>query len=187
MTQNTVPNSDLRGDNIPINARLHTDRTILRAPQKKDFAAILSASSSAGFNEGMTWDPPKSTRDLEIPHRQFISDWHTQTSFVWTMEDKNSGAIIGRFAIRCEDSLKAIWSIGYWVHPELQGRGFATEGARELLKLGFGHLRAKKIWASTATWNRASAKVLKNIGMAYAREKGQGFLKQGVWGRRTHL
>jgi RimJ/RimL family protein N-acetyltransferase len=57
--------------------------------------------------------------------------------------------------------------IWYLVHPERQGRGVATEAARQLLALGFGDLRLHRMFACCVPRNRASARVLSKVGMRF--------------------
>ncbi|MEM7218293.1 MAG: GNAT family N-acetyltransferase [Pseudomonadota bacterium] len=158
-----------------------TPRGRLRAPSQADYPAIVSACKTPGFNAGMTWDPPQSEADLAEALGRAIDDWQAGRRFTWTMEDRTSADVIGRFDIRIEDAATAEWSIGYWVHPAYQERGFATEGATELIRLGFGTLGARTISASHAQWNRASARVLTKLGLARVNTTDQGFEKNGRW------
>jgi len=71
--------------------------------------------------------------------------------------------------------------IWYLVDPQFWGRGIATEGARQLLDLGFGELALHRIWATCLPENPASARVLEKVGM-----RKEGFLVKnlkihGVW------
>jgi [ribosomal protein S5]-alanine N-acetyltransferase len=57
--------------------------------------------------------------------------------------------------------------VGWGLHPDLWGRGFATELARALLCVGFEKLKCQKIWAKSFSENRPSMRVMEKIGMKH--------------------
>ncbi len=57
--------------------------------------------------------------------------------------------------------------IGYEIHPDFQGRGFATEAAQALVKLAFA-AGVSKVKAHTYEATNASAKVLQKAGFELA-------------------
>ena len=158
-----------------------TQRCYLRAPSEEDLEVIWSASRYPGFNDGMTWNPPETKQELIENLAQAIADWDHHRGFTWTMVDTSINSIIGRFGIRVEDEPTDTWSIGYWVHPKFQGRGYATEGAKALVEMGFTRLNATKVTASHAKWNTASGRVLENAGLIRVGETERGFKKFGAW------
>jgi len=55
--------------------------------------------------------------------------------------------------------------IGWCVHPDHTGQGFATEGAAELLRLLFDELGVRRVVAGAFADNRASVRVMEKLGM----------------------
>ena len=55
--------------------------------------------------------------------------------------------------------------IGYIVHPDVAGRGVASDVARGLLSAAFDHLGLRRVTASCNSDNAASARVLEKAGM----------------------
>ena len=55
--------------------------------------------------------------------------------------------------------------IGYIVHPDLGGRGVASDLALGLVAAAFGHLGLRRVTASCNADNAASARVLEKVGM----------------------
>lgn len=150
-------------------------------PSAHNFSAIMAAAETPGFTDGMLWNPPSSTRELEAALKRSWNGWKTGGSYTWTMESQHDQCLIGRFSIRLHLPKDNVWSLGYWVHPDFQNQGYATEGAAELIRAGFLEIEAEKIVASHAKWNEASGKVLKKIGMQCIGETEEGFLKHGKW------
>lgn len=157
-----------------------TDRCNLRYPSEVDIPHVWSASRVAGFNDGMLWDPPMHPHELEEPLRRNIDSWERGDAFTWSIDSRDRGEFIGRIAIR-KELAEGEWSIGFWIHPTIQGHGYATEAARAIVEFGFQQLDAVTISAAHATWNEASRKVLEAIGMVRVRTNPEGFMKRGEW------
>ncbi len=166
---------------IPTTTTLCTARCELVYPAHEDKPYVWSASRVPGFNEGMTWDPPTSEAQLEAPLLDCFARWAIGDAYTWSMWRLADRTFIGRFVIRREQPRSASWSIGYWVHPDVQGQGYAQEGAKALVEFGFSTLRAPRLVASCAKWNVASAQVLRRIGLLQTGETDQGFIKHGEW------
>jgi RimJ/RimL family protein N-acetyltransferase len=54
--------------------------------------------------------------------------------------------------------------LAYWVAPEAQGNGYATDAARTVVKHGFDRLRLHKVVAKAFADNEASKRVLEKVG-----------------------
>jgi RimJ/RimL family protein N-acetyltransferase len=55
--------------------------------------------------------------------------------------------------------------IGFVLHPDHHGRGYAAEAARPLLEFGFAEVGLHRIIARLEARNAASARVLEKLGM----------------------
>jgi len=66
------------------------------------------------------------------------------------------------------------YEIGWWIDPELWGRGYATEGGRAILDEGFG-LGAPSVVARIQPANRASAAVASALGLEPEAQTVGGF------------
>ena len=71
--------------------------------------------------------------------------------------------------------------IGYTVHPDHQGRGYATEAARALIDFGFGVVGAHRIVGRIDARNHASAAVLEHAGMRREAQLRENELVKGIW------
>jgi RimJ/RimL family protein N-acetyltransferase len=68
------------------------------------------------------------------------------------------------------------------VHPDFQGRGLATEGARHMLGIAFDDLDLHRVVARLDSRNHASAAVLKRLGMRHEAHLVQNEWFKGEWG-----
>lgn len=57
--------------------------------------------------------------------------------------------------------------LGYWIGEEYQGKGYATEASRVLIKRAFDDLNIERIYASYKCENMASKRVLEKLGFRY--------------------
>lgn len=147
---------------------LTTERLRLRRLSRDDAPHVLSACQTPGFNDGMTWEPVHSIEETYI-FTDYANDlWEKGEKFVWTIEDKNNGSFIGRIELGQDEKLgERIWGLGYWIHPTQQGKGFATEATKEVIRFAFETLNADSIVSSHADWNTASGRVLIKAGMIH--------------------
>ena len=106
------------------------------------------------------------------------------------VEELRTGRVVGDVMLRIEPSHSIArmptdeWegTIGYALHPDVQGRGLAAEAAAELLVIGFGELRLRRITADAYADNVASNRVLRRIGMRHeATVRAKSLGKDGTW------
>jgi RimJ/RimL family protein N-acetyltransferase len=71
--------------------------------------------------------------------------------------------------VRTEQHSRREGELGYVMHPDVWGRGYATEAARLLLRFGFEDLGLEQVVATCDPRNVASARVLEKVGMQYTR------------------
>jgi ribosomal-protein-alanine N-acetyltransferase len=163
---------------IPIDLVLDTPRCILRTVSEDDIPFVWSATRFPGFNDGMRWDAPAALQELVFATRRNVEMWRVGQVFTFTIVLKETGYPIGRIAIRAEPR-RHDWSIGFWIHPEQWGRGFAEEAARSVIEFGFTRLGAVIIRAAHVAWNVRSRRVIEKLGMRFVRENPCGFEKNG--------
>ncbi len=74
---------------------------------------------------------------------------------------------IGTSTLQVHSLDHAQGEIGYFLHPDAWGHGYATEAARLLLGFGFRDLGLHRIFGTCDPRNTPSAHVLEKIGMVY--------------------
>lgn len=76
-----------------------------------------------------------------------------------------TGRTVGEFMLRLTNAESRQGEIGWSLHPDAQGRGLATEAAREMLRMGFEELGLHRIVAECDPRNAASIRVMEKLGM----------------------
>ncbi len=86
------------------------------------------------------------------------------------------GQVIGDLLVRGGQVADRQTEIGWVLHPDFHGHGYATEAARELINLSFADLQMHRVWAQLDPRNTASAKLCERIGMLQ-----EAHLRESMW------
>jgi RimJ/RimL family protein N-acetyltransferase len=95
--------------------------------------------------------------------------------------DLETSRVIGEFMLRVTNTQSRQGEIGWSIHPDAQGRGLATEGAREMLRLGFDELGLHRIMADCDPRNVASFRVMERLGMRREAQFIENEFLKGEW------
>ncbi len=82
-----------------------------------------------------------------------------------SVDDPARDRVIGDLMVRVSSVVHAQLEIGWVLHPDFQGRGFASEGARALLDFTFETLHPHRVQAMLDARNAASAALCERLGM----------------------
>lgn len=163
---------------IPLDTILKSEHLLLKVVSEDDIECVWSASRVPGFTDGMTWDPAEKKEEIVDHIHQSITEWKEGRDFGFSIYQKELKECIGRIGIRRRDG-DSVWNIGYWMHPDFQGKGYMTESVKMIVEWGFTVLQAKIITSEHASWNEASGKVLQKAGFTYVGHLDCGFVKHG--------
>jgi RimJ/RimL family protein N-acetyltransferase len=75
----------------------------------------------------------------------------------------------------------ALGEIGFAFHPDYQGRGYATEAARVVLRFAFEELKLHRVIGRLEARNTASARVLAKLGMRREALLAENEYVKGEW------
>ena len=85
---------------------------------------------------------------------------------IWPRGNSPDGAVSRHVLVEGRDEVE----VGYGFVPEYWGRGFATELARESVRVGFNELRLPNMVSFTLPTNLASRRVMEKAGFRYERD-----------------
>ncbi len=162
---------------------LETDRLLLRPFYDDDLEALheierLDGTARYLYNVPLELDD---TRAL-LERRKaltFVDEDHD--GFVLAVVLKKTGTVIGHvtFAVKSREHHQG--EIGYVLHPDHQGHGYATEAAATMLRLGFEELDLHRIVGRLDARNAASARVLERLGMRLEAHLRENEFVKGEW------
>jgi RimJ/RimL family protein N-acetyltransferase len=91
------------------------------------------------------------------------------------------GKVIGDVMLRWLSRKDQQGEVGYVFHPSFGGKGYATEAAAVMLRLGFADLGLHRIIGRLDARNDASARVLERLGMRREAHFVQNEIVKGEW------
>ena len=97
--------------------------------------------------------------------RSVIDDEGQVLSMVMVRRD--TGELIGDLVLFWHSTADQRAEVGYVLHPDHEGQGFATEGTRALLALCFDHAGAHRVTARLDERNASSARLLERLGFRH--------------------
>ncbi|HTV99830.1 MAG TPA: GNAT family N-acetyltransferase [Streptosporangiaceae bacterium] len=88
----------------------------------------------------------------------------------WAAQSAASGEFLGWFHFRPgPDADITNIDLGYRLHRSAWNKGYATEGSRALIDMGFSGLGVERVFGHTMTVNAASRRVLEKCGLTLVR------------------
>lgn len=146
---------------------VHTDRLTLRPATPNDLEATWQFRRLESVNHWITRAPAT----LEEYRTQFEAPDSLDRTIVVQLD----GEVIGDLMLKLEDA----WAqaeiveeargvqaeLGWVLHPDHAGHGYATEAVRELIRLCFEGLRLRRVTASCFAGNDASWRLMDRVGM----------------------
>lgn len=143
--------------------RFETRRLGFRLLTMDDVDRMVALDSDPEVMRYITGGPAPSRDETEATLRSAIG--HR-----WLAWESATGDDVGWFALDPSSSARSDErELGYRLFRSAWGRGFATEGSRALVALGFTRLRLRRIWAETMAVNTASRWVMERCGLTYVR------------------
>lgn len=149
---------------------IETDRLIIREPRFGDGAAIFEAKEETFqlLNKWMNWaDKPSTAEEDEIVAREAHIRFLQKTDLTLYAFDKSTGRFMGGSGLHRFDWEHRIIEIGFWFRQSAQGKGYATESTKALIRYAFDVLDAKKVIIVHSKGNDASKRVIEKCGFEF--------------------
>lgn len=154
---------------------LRTARLTLEPVGSRHVPAILAAvvASRDHLLPWMPWAVAPTLAGIAATVRENERDWEEAREYHFAMVE--SGAVIGIAGVNL--SWGVFGEIHYWVRADRAGLGFASEAAREIVRLAFEDLQLIRLELRAGVDNHRSQRVAEKLG--FVRE---GVLRNGMTG-----
>ncbi len=158
-----------------------TKRLVLRRYTQDDVSDLLefvsqpSVARVTSENINATEEGIRSYIDLQNSYQPFEKD----KVFDLAIERKEDNKVIGLLTLICRDHRQG--EIGWALGVEHRGRGYATEGAEELMDYGFRSLGLHRIHACTSSGNSDSWRLMERLGMRREAKLREAVYTEGKW------
>ena len=145
----------------------HTGDQLLALIEQPDRYVQLSGFTAAtGLREFFVSDEVSEAFLTSLRSLHGSDPWRLGFAVV----DQGSGAVIGSGGFKGPPDLAGMVEIAYGIVPEFQGRGYATEVARALVRYAIESGLVRTVRAHTLPSPNASTKVLKKCGFDFIGE-----------------
>jgi RimJ/RimL family protein N-acetyltransferase len=146
---------------------IETSRLRLRPFEPADFDALFAYQSRDDVTRYLQWgarnrDEVRHALELKIAATAIRAEGDF---LALAAESASAGEIVGDVVLGLVSEEHAHGEIGYIVHPDHHGHGYATEMARPLLRIAFEDLGLHRVTGVLDARNAASARVLEKLGM----------------------
>lgn len=153
-----------------MNRIITTDKLILRPIQAEDAAEVYRYSGDPGIDMMMFLPHGSLAEAVQFAARS-AAEWQTSTpedmEYVILLDDR----IIGGVNLeRCPEP--GHYEIGWILHRDFRGKGYATEAAKALLAHAFDTLQAVMVQAHCDSRNAASRHVMEKLNMRLLDDTG---------------
>jgi RimJ/RimL family protein N-acetyltransferase len=150
---------------------LETPRLVLRQFTEGDVDNLVELNSDPAVMRylGGRPTPREQVRDEFIP---FYLDGYRRFDRLgtWAAEAAGSGEFLGWFHFRPDGGTDVTNAdLGYRLRRAVWNKGYATEGSRYLIRMGFTSLGVERVFAHTLTINAASRRVMEKCGLTLVR------------------
>jgi RimJ/RimL family protein N-acetyltransferase len=162
---------------------VETERLLLRPFTPADFASLYAYQSRPDVTRYLLWDARtedqvREALDTKIRATSIVSEGDF---LALAAESKETGAVVGDFTLGLFSREHAGGELGYIIHPDHQGRGYATEGGRAVLSIAFEELGLHRMIGRLEPRNVASARVLEKLGMRREAHFVENEYLKGEW------
>lgn len=163
---------------------VRTVRLLLRPAEPRDAEATWAFRRLPEFGQWMTRAP--------ATFGDYAAQFTEQDAMNRTLVVELDGTVIGDLMIWVRDA----WAqaevveqargvqaeLGYGLHPDHRGRGYATEAVTEVLRLCFDELGLRRVTAECFAENVASWRLMERVGMRREAHTVRDALhRSGVW------
>jgi RimJ/RimL family protein N-acetyltransferase len=126
------------------------------------------------------YQPPWDRETAEAKLRTWSSAPFEETGDVLVLAVEVGGDVVGEAMLKWAAGPRQA-ELGYALHPDVGGRGLATEAARATLRLAFETYGFHRVYARIDDENLASIRVAERLGMRREAHLLENDLRDGVW------
>lgn len=151
-----------------------TKRLIIRRMAETDLLDFLAYQTHPEVLRYMPVEPLTQEKAIDFLARQAVLEIGDEGGYiVFAIYHVGDAKIIGEVGINILPKEQSKGEIGWTLHPNYQGYGYAAEAAQALLTYGFVYHKLHRITSICSTGNRASFRLMERLGM-----RREGHLKQ---------
>jgi RimJ/RimL family protein N-acetyltransferase len=160
-----------------------TERLALRPFRDDDLDAFHDIQRRPDVVRYLYWEPRSRAEAKEMLGRRKLQAAIERAGdgLHLAADLRSKPTLIGHFSLFFSSSEHRQGEVGFVVHPDHHGRGYAIEGALEMLRLGFEELGLHRIIGRCDARNEASAGLMERLGMRREAHLVENEFVKGEW------
>ena len=154
--------------------RLATKRLALRRPQSRDADALIALAGQWQVARNLSPVPHPYTAE----HAAFFLDHLVPKEWIWALTLRGDDRLVGVAGLT-PDTEGRSGELGYWLDPDLWGRGLMTEAGAAVTRFAFDVLGWHRIRSGVFADNPGSQAVLRKLGFVITGKSMRPCLARG--------
>ncbi len=142
---------------------VRTERLLVREMEERDLDSLYVLYAGEGMRTYMDGPSPDREEEREKLISYAAGAYAVRGYGLWLLEELGSGNCIGQAGFTWKEGEKYP-QLGFAVAEPAQGKGYASEACRAILRYGFEELEFTAVEAFAAEGNAASCRVLEKLG-----------------------
>jgi RimJ/RimL family protein N-acetyltransferase len=163
---------------------IRTQRLMLRPFEETDLDDVYAYQSRPDVVRYLYWEVRDRDGAAEALRAKVAASCLTREGDRLTLAIvlPDEAAVIGEVLLKWISDQHRQGEVGFVLNPDHHGHGYATEAAREMLRLGFEVFGLHRIAGHCDARNDASASVMRRLGMRLEAHFVQNEIFKGEWG-----
>ena len=163
---------------------IRTERLLLRPFEAGDLDALHSWQSRPDVARFLYWEARSREEAGAALVHKMAATWLWEEGDVLSLavQRLDTGDVIGDVNLEWLSEEHQQGELGFVFHPDHHGRGYASEAAKVLLRLGFTNLGLHRIVGRCDARNTASAALMERLGMRREAHLREADMFKGEWG-----
>jgi len=164
---------------------IETERLILRPFREDDVDAYTAVLQAPPVRESLHLPDDVGRYDAWLGIAQQLGQWELRGTGQWALEEKATGAFVGRAGMHwpAREDWPGI-EIGWTLHPDHWGKGYATEAGAAAIGYAFAHHDVDALYSVILPENTASQAVAERLGFTLYETRVVSHLPSaatGIW------
>jgi len=175
--------ASVRGAGIPLRSErdhehvtacptLETERLIMRPFRESDLDAYTAVLQTAQVRAALHLPDDGGRERAWAGMAAWLGQWQLRGTGQWALDERATGAFVGRAGSHWPE--QADWpgiEIGWTLHPDHWGNGYATEAGAAAIAHTFAHHDVDAVYSVILPDNAASQAVAKRLGFTLYEER----------------